>query len=486
MADFEIDDIALERELLSRDYYEFVKAAFHLPVPGDPYMDNWHIKAICDHLQEVYEAARGRETDVRKRLCINIPPAHMKTLLTSGFFVAWVWTRWPEARFVYTSFNEKAAIKILDTAKAVLESKWYEERWGHVWNQSKNWSATRIMNSKRGEVYALPADKVIGKHANFLFVDDPIDPKKVASRLERETLNNVVNQLDTRLLKNGILTIIMQRLHEEDPAGIAIASKEYDVICFPAFYQKDLSMFGLIKDLDPRTKVDEVLWPERLTQRELEARRKRLGKLDFAAQYQQRPVPAEGHIFAYSDIQYWKEFPRGGIMIQSWDLAFKGNESSDYVVGQVWVRNEGNFYLIDQVRKKMDFSETCQAIQKMKDKYPGTSKIIVEDKANGPAIINHLKDKVPGLVPVNPKGGKLARAFAVQPLWQAGNVYIPAAEKKTWVDAFIYELTTFDKSPNDDQVDAMTQALTELNGKQFALGRYVDFVRKSYNRTFGY
>lgn len=474
MEEFQIDDIALERELYKASYYEFVKAAFHLPVPGEQFMDNWHIEIIANHLQKV---AKG-DPDCKKRLCINIPPAHMKTLLTSGFFIAWVWTWWPEARFVYTSFNEKAAIKILDTAKAVLESKWYQERWGDVWTISKNWSATRIMNSRRGEVYALPADKVIGKHANFLFVDDPVDPKKVASRTERETLNTVVNQLDTRLLKNGVLTVIMQRLHEEDPAGIAIASGEYDVICFPAFYQKDLSMKGLIKGIDPRKKMDEVLWPERLTQKELEARRKRLGKLDFAAQYQQRPVPAEGHLFAYSDIKYWKEFPESGMMIQSWDLAFKGNEASDYVVGQVWIRNDGNFYLVDQVRKKMDFNETCREMIKLKNKWPGTTKILVEDKANGPAIITHLSDKLPGIIAVNPKGGKLSRAYAVQPLWQSGNVYIPNPDKRSWVDNFIYELTTFDKSPNDDQVDAMTQALTELNGRKFAIERYKQGVKK--------
>jgi predicted phage terminase large subunit-like protein len=85
--------------------------------------------------------------------------------------------------------------------------------------------------------------------------------------------------------------------------------------------------------------------------------------------------------------------------------------------------------------------------------------VLIEDKANGSAVIQMLAYEIPGLLPINPQGGKVARAHAVSPLIEAGNVYLPHPDWQPWVRDFIEECAAFPNGAHDDQVDAMTQAL---------------------------
>lgn len=145
--------------------------------------------------------------------------------------------------------------------------------------------------------------------------------------------------------------------------------------------------------------------------------------------------------------------------IQSWDCSFKDLETSDYVVGQAWARVGSAFLLADQVRARMDCPATVRAIRVLSQKWPGTLAKLIEDKANGSAVIQMLTLELPGILPVNPSGGKIARAAAVSPLIEAGNVYLPHPDYAPWVRDFIEECAAFPYGAHDDQVDAMTQAL---------------------------
>src|ERR1019366_9383595 len=145
--------------------------------------------------------------------------------------------------------------------------------------------------------------------------------------------------------------------------------------------------------------------------------------------------------------------------IQSWDCAFKDLDTSDYVVGQVWGRLGPMFFLGDQVRARMDCPATVHAVRQLTAKWPGTLAKLIEDKANGSAVIQMLARDIPGLLPVNPEGGKIARAAAVSPLIEAGNIYLPHPLWAPWVGDFIEECAAFPNGAHDDQVDAMTQAL---------------------------
>ena len=209
-----------------------------------------------------------------------------------------------------------------------------------------------------------------------------------------------------------------------------------------------------------------------------------LGTYAAAGQLQQRPSPAGGGIIKRHWFQYWQ--PRGMNLppvivrlpdgtersivavepprhvdeqIQSWDCTFKNLSTSDYVVGQVWARVGARFLLGDQIRERMDCPATVKAVRALTQKWPGTIAKLIEDKANGSAVIQVLAHEIPGLLPVNPLGGKIARAAAVSPLIEAGNIYLPHPLYAPWVNDFIEECVAFPNGAHDDQVDAMTQAL---------------------------
>ena len=153
---------------------------------------------------------------------------------------------------------------------------------------------------------------------------------------------------------------------------------------------------------------------------------------------------------------YYDELPPRLGLAASWDMAFKDKAESDYVVGLVAGRRGADVYLIDRVKGQWSFSESCRQVEQLDRGYPGTHTILIEDAANGPAIIDALKHKIAGIIAVPPEGGKLARAQAAQPKVEAGNVYLPnprphgqSMPERGWVDDFLYQLTVFVSEANN-------------------------------------
>ena len=228
---------------------------------------------------------------------------------------------------------------------------------------------------------------------------------------------------------------------------------QYHVINYPAIAEHD----------EKHRKEGEALHPERYNLLALTAIKAQIGSELWAAMYQQHPVPEGGGTFKKAWIQYYKELPPFfDKKVLSWDMTFKDSKTSDYVVGSCWGRYQGSFYLIDQVRGRWDFVETLQRFCDFARKHNGVIRKLVEEKANGAAIISTLKKQVTGLIPINPTESKEARASAIATLWEAHNVYIPAPEICPWVQDFTAELLSFPAGVHDDQVDSMTQALSDL------------------------
>jgi len=216
--------------------------------------------------------------------------------------------------------------------------------------------------------------------------------------------------------------------------------------------------------------IGEALWPGRFSTKFL-ARQKAANSRDFSALYQQNPFTEGGAILKKHYWQYYEphELPKflDEIML-SVDCAFKDLDTSDNVVLQVWGRKGANKYLIDEYCDKMDFIATCNALKGMVLKYPKAYTKLIEDKANGPAVITAMKSRISGLVPVEPQGSKVARAFAVSPQCESGNVYLPVPETcdKFNVDEFVDECAKFPNGKHDDRVDACTQALFRLEANE--------------------
>jgi predicted phage terminase large subunit-like protein len=229
---------------------------------------------------------------------------------------------------------------------------------------------------------------------------------------------------------------------------------------------------------DPR-KVGESLWPWRFgTATDLEATKISAGSYTSSSLYQQRPAPAGGLIFNrgwWGDSlattgrnQFYKQNPQDieklmDIVIQSWDATFKDNANTDFVVGQVWGKKGADFYLLDQVRARMDIIATMQAIQTLSGKWKLSSAKLIEDKANGPGIITMLKHQIPGIIPVEPQGGKVVRAQAITPYIEAGNVWIPMPINAPWIHDALEEIAALPTGRYDDVVDSLTQALFYLS-----------------------
>jgi predicted phage terminase large subunit-like protein len=480
------EQILEERELGSRHLRDFIPLAWHQVEPARSFMANWHIDAICEHL----EACTRRQI---RRLVINIPPGSSKSIVTSVLWPAWSWTHTPSERWITASYADRIARRDALKARHLLEGPWFRERWGYLWTpDAARWTQAEYRNDQGGLRFATTVSgAVCGEHAGIQLVDDPIKPLDArGDRVDTTAITTCAEWWDetmpTRMIDpaTGVRVIIMQRLHDADLSAHVLERGDYVhlnlpmrqerrcVITVPHMCSQPENDRGEPLDATPLGFKDtraegELLWPERFSEETCLERKNELGSRAHAAQDQQRPMPSGGGIFKRDWVQYYKIRPKppgGGEMIQSWDCTFKGLTDSDYVVGQVWLRHDGCYYLVDQVRDQMSFSATCRAVWAISARWPKAVRKLIEDKANGSAVIDVMQKRVPGLLPVNPEGGKIARANAVEAIWESGNVFVPDPEIAPWVHDFIEELLSFNGDPGrrDDQVDAMTQALVHL------------------------
>lgn len=469
-------------ERCRRRLRDFVRFGWETVEPGTPLAWNWHIDAICEHLEAV---TKGDIT----RLVINIPPGHMKSLIVAVFWPAWEWIAKPETRSLFGSYAQDLAIRDSVKCRDLLCSEFYQEHFEPDWIlKSDQNEKGYFVNSRRGFRYSLSVGgQGTGWRGHKVVVDDPLNAKESHSvkKLE-EAIFWWDKVMSSRLndMRTGKRVVIMQRLHEKDLTGHLLEKGGYEHLCLPSEFEPDRKASTSIGWEDPRKVFGELLFPEMFPLSVLTEVKKDLGSDGFAGQHQQRPAPAEGNIFKQRWWRFWQypgqrlepvrvmladggyhECPVSDLpadldaLLQSWDMAFKDTAASDFVAGQVWGRKGAMRFLLDQALDRIDFAKTCTEVRTMSDNWPKATTKLIEDKANGPAVISSLGSEVSGLIAVNPEGGKEGRAWAVQPLVEAGNVYLPHPSIAPWIWHFITECATFPNAAHDDQVDAMTQAL---------------------------
>lgn len=393
------------------------------------------------------------------RLIISMPPQEGKSVRVGRDFPIWALMRNPDLRIVTGSYAQGLANR---NGRAVRNAITSTPGTGLTIARDHGAVSEWTLEGRDGGVLSVGRGAgVTGRPADLLIIDDPLKDRAEADSLtiRDTTWDWWTDALAARLAPGAPVVLIMTRWHEDDLAGRLVerdADAGWRVLNIPA--QCD----------DPQTdplgrRHGEFMVSARgRTTAQWEQRKRTAGSRTWNALYQGHPSPTEGDLFHRNQWRHWTQPPASAdILVQSWDLAFKDTKTSDFVVGQVWALDGANTYLLDQARGRWGFSETCQQIETMKAKWPGSSAIYVEDKANGPAVIDALKSRIPGLVPVNPEGGKEARAAAVQPFVEAGNVWLPPATHP-WVQDLIEEAAAFPQGKHDDQVDALTQALTRL------------------------
>lgn len=477
-----LDLDAIRTELATRHLRHFVRQAWHIVEPGTEYQHNWHIDCLCDHLESTLD---GRI----RNLVVTMPPRAMKSLVISVFFPAWAWIHRPEIRFLYASYAMRLSSGHSMATRAVVESDWYRSRWGDRY-QLANDDNQKMMfsNTSRGYRMATAVQAAVtGFGGDIIVADDPHNVQdRESDAVRSSTLDWWHKAMATRHNnpRTGVRIVVQQRVHEDDVAGSCIASGNYVHLNLPMEYEQDHALQSPIGWQDPRTDEGALLWPERFDAKKVHELKVELGSADYAAQFQQHPQPAEGGMFKKHWWRYWKprntHYPPVRVKLpggqteyieavelpmdwdnsaQSWDMTFKDTSDGSYVVGLVGKRRRTSLFITDMIRDRMSFTETLHAVEELTYRNPDVAAKLIEEKANGAAVINAVENEISGVIAVQVAGSKEARAHAATPHVEAGNVYLPHPDLPgcAWVGDFIAELAAFPTGKHDDQVDAFAQ-----------------------------
>lgn len=460
----------IEIVLAEKSLSEFIKLAWPVLEPSTTYVHGWHIDAICEHLEAVTSGQL-------RRLIINVPPRYMKSLIVSVMWPCWEWgpQNLPHLRYLFSSYSSELVTKHSTDRRTLLRSSMYTEAWGRRFAFSEdNVRKTEFDNTKRGVMSTTSTGSTAtGKGGNRVVIDDPLNPKQALSDVERENANTYFDQtLYTRLndkAKDAIV-LIMQRLHENDLTGHLLKEKKDEGwyhLNFEAEAEDRRTIIFPMSGKKVRREVGEILWPAREPKEILEKTKLALGSYAYAGQYQQRPAPLEGGVIQR---RWWRRFIREqqplsfhSIIISS-DPKFKDYETSSRVATHVWGAVGPNVYLLDRICRHTGLVGNIQDILTLRARWSvngdQVSAILVEDKANGPAIIEVLKKSIAGVIAVEPSGSKEARAIAQSPKIEAGNVWVVA---EPWGDEVIDAWAFVPTGDNWDDVDAASQALRYLS-----------------------
>lgn len=422
--------------------------------------------AVCSAIDKFIQDVQSGKRPI---LILQAPPQHGKSEIVSRKLPAYIMGKFPSWRIGGASYSDELAGSMAQDVRRNLASPEHARLFSLTAAASQKYPINRIgeFTTPGGSGSYLGVgvgSGLTGRPLDIGIIDDPVKNQKEAlSQTTKESHWSWYQSVFTTRLSENSGQIIMATSWAEDdlPARISAhfaGDVRLTVLRFPAInlpdetgYNPELPQGALVPELHSLTKLRET--------------KSLLSDYWWAALYQQSPRAVGGNVFKEEGIRYYlpKDLPaKFDKVIASWDCTFKDTDGTDYVVGQVWGKFGANSYLLAQVRDRMSFTKTVSEVVKLRDDWPRVREILIEDKANGPAVIDTLKSKVPGIIPIEPDGSKLARAHAITSYWEAGNVWLPHPDLNKWVKELVAELTAFPASANDDQVDALTQALRRL------------------------
>ena len=452
---------------MRRSLKEFTRNSWQAIEPGRDFYDNWHLDAISEHLQAVVEG------DI-KRLIINIPPRHMKSISVAVALPAWTWTIHPEKRFLFASYAGSLSIRDSVKCRRLITSPWYQSHFGETFSLTGDQNQKqRFENDKTGQRIATSVDGALtGEGGDIIVIDDPHNVREAESSAVREGVLEWWDQaMQTRLNdpKTGAFIIIMQRVHENDLTGhiLANAYDEWDHLCLPARYEigHPTPTSSSLYFTDPRTKEGELLWPERIDDKTLSNLESSLGSYASAGQLQQRPMPKGGGILKAEWWVPWEknELPDVEYVLQSWDTAFSTKEKSSYSARTTWgvFRRNGqvNAIVLDMWYDRVTYPELRRIAQESYADYEPDA-VLIEKKASGQSLLQDLRMAGIPVLEYSPDRDKESRAHASSALLEDGRIWFPSDKK--WAKNLIDICSAFPAGDNDDIVDTCTQAWLRL------------------------
>ena len=509
IVDVEQTLIALDRADCAESLATFIRMAWHVVEPTQPYVHGWHIDAICEHLEAISDG------DTYNRLLVNVPPGMMKSLAVGVFWPAWEWGPLvkPNMRYLCASHNQDLAVRDSMKMRRLVTSEWYQQRWPHVRLTSDQNQKTKFENTATGFRQAAAAGSVTGARGDRVIIDDPHSVENAASDQQRQSTIEWFREAVPLRLNNpetSAIVVIMQRLHEEDVSGVILEQNlGYDSLILPMRYDPSRATPTRLGFSDPRTTEGELLFPARFPLETVIRDEKVLGPYAAAGQFQQLPAPRGGGIIKRDWWQTWMEdkYPPMSFIMASIDTAYTTKTENDFSAMTVWgvftgaqTRYAGNWSGPDGTlmthQGRMDSFDEGTQIRLMTELNGGdaprvmmmhawaerlelhdlvakvaetckrmkVNTLLIENKASGYSVAQEIRRLFGhedwNVRLIDPRGqDKLARLYSVQHLFEEGMIYAP---DKAWADMVIQQTSVFPKGKHADLVDSASMALRTM------------------------
>jgi predicted phage terminase large subunit-like protein len=479
----------VEAELFRRSLRDFINGAWQVVEPATVYCHNWHVDIICEYLTAISNG------EIRN-LIVNIPPRCMKSLMVSVFFPTWMWTHHPSKRFLTASYSSEYAIRDAVKSRDILESPWYQARWGDMFKMSSSQNTKgRYQNNKTGHRIAVGVQGgATGEGGDIIIADDPLKAGDATSDLSREEANTWWDKtMSTRGNdpKTVSRIVVMQRLHEDDLTGHLVekmreeGAEQYEHLVLPMRYEPN-RFYSSIGLKDPRTEPGDLLWPERIPDIEVKKQEVSLGN-DAPGQFQQRPVEPGGSIYQsawweFDEARGWRNrfdaedpniLEKVVARFVVFDTALKDDETNDFTAHAVGDLTADYRLMLRWVgQERLQFPQLTRHIQDNAAFWQTHHRIlravVIEDKTSGTSAIQTLRQTAPPDVaqliqPFMPVGSKEFRARQAS-VWCARDcVLLPLPSPEApWLFEFSegpYGIYKFPRAAHDDMVDAFTMLI---------------------------
>jgi predicted phage terminase large subunit-like protein len=443
--------------LLRQDFATFAARCFQDLNPQTELAMNWHLEVIAAKLTAV------REGKIR-RLIINLPPRHLKSLMASIAFPAWCLGHDPSAQILCVSYAQDLSDKLARDCRSIMLSPWYRQIFPTRLAPHRQ-AVQEFITTRQGYRLATSTGGVLtGRGADIILIDDPLKPEEALSEAQRKAANEWYDHtLYSRLndKRHGAIVIIMQRLHEDDLVGHVLAQEGWEVLSFPGIAEADeVHRIETIWGAQCfRRRQGEALHPDREPLETLDRIRRTIGEYNFAGQYQQSPAPLGGGLVKAESFKRYGEKDRPerfDRIVQSWDTANKATELSDFSVCTTWGVRGKDLFLLGLFRRRLEYPVLKRAVREQQSLF-GANEVLIEDKASGTQLIQELiADGCYAVTRYQPTCDKIMRLNAQTAMIETF-VYIP--EAAPWLAEYLHELMVFPNGKHDDQVDSTAQFL---------------------------
>jgi len=495
---------AIEKRRAEMSLAAFVKSAWHVIEPNQPYVEGFHIEFLCAHLEAITDGILNDDGTYYNRLLANVPPGTMKSLLIGVFWPAWEWgpRNMPHLRYVCASHSLELAIRDSLRMRRLVTSEWYQGHWGaHVTITGDPNAPAKFETTATGSRQACAFTGITGYRGARIIIDDPHSVDDANSDAKRESVTTLFKEAVTSRLNNpdrSAIVVVMQRLHERDVSGVILENEMgYDHIMLPMRFDPSRQCVTKLGYADPREEDGELLFPDRFPLHVVERDEAAMGPYATAGQYQQSPEPRGGGIVKDQWWQPWdkSEYPAIEYIVAALDTAYTTKAENDPSALTVWgvfsaSAEQASTRMVDRYGRPIESatssqSEALGATAKVMMMYAWQDRLaigdlvvkveeicarmkvdtlLIENKAAGHSVAQELRRVFNtakfGVQMYDPKTlDKVARLYSIQHIFSEGMVFAP---NKDWAEMVIRQTSSFPRGAHDDLVDTVSMGLKHL------------------------